>query len=383
MSQYYKPHVSYLLGKLEGIKEYLFKSDILDDYSSSIDSNLKSIFKQMFFKNVQMSYSGYTVDPKSGELEGKDLKGSFINAQTYGALDNMAASIYKFRTIPKSWEAITRDWDIKRVAHGTFSLKGNTRLAYNGNSSDLSDFELFELFQAVTGIVLPTDFVDVYKQVEGNDYRKVMLDAINVVVGLVENGTVADKQETTKNFPSELRVDHFKTLAPIGKVLSIVFGSNVANVVKNVTRKNNLPLFGLNSLAYNFPYIMWQHLSDNSSDNIYKDSFLYEQIGTKGNKKVFEQECLVLEPSVRSEVYYNGNLKSVDALTVSEVLRLAIMSDFYKKVTDDTAAMFDATPPTWNVRSVNWVPGSPIDCAAITPTASPFCTRRLVARLRP
>jgi hypothetical protein len=49
-----------------------------------------------------MSYSGYTVDPKSGELEGKDLKGSFINAQTYGALDNMAASIYKFRTIPKS-----------------------------------------------------------------------------------------------------------------------------------------------------------------------------------------------------------------------------------------------------------------------------------------
>ena len=337
MSQYYKPHVSYLLGKLEGIKEYLFKSDILDDYSSSIDPNLKSIFKQMFFKNVQMSYSGYTVDPKSGELEGKDLKGSFINAQTYGALDNMAASIYKFRTIPKSWEAITRDWDIKRIAHGTFSLKGNTRLAYNGNSSDLSDFELFELFQAVTGIVLPTDFVDVYKQVEGNDYRKVMLDAINVVVGLVENGTVADKQETTKNFPSELRVDHFKTLAPIGKVLSIVFGSNVANVVKNVTRKNNLPLFGLNSLAYNFPYIMWQHLSDNSSDNIYKDSFLYEQIGTKGNKKVFEQECLVLEPSVRSEVYYNGNLKSVDALTVSEVLRLAIMSDFYKKVTDDTA----------------------------------------------
>ncbi|MNE31075.1 hypothetical protein D3C80_1246230 [compost metagenome] len=27
----------------------------------------------------------------------------------------------------------------------------------------------------------------------------------------------------------------------------------------------------------------------------------------------------------------------------------------------DSSAMFDAVPPTWNVRSVNCVPGSPID----------------------
>ena len=30
-----------------------------------------------------------------------------------------------------------------------------------------------------------------------------------------------------------------------------------------------------------------------------------------------------------------------------------------------------ATPPVWNVRIVNWVPGSPIDWAAIIPTVSP------------
>ena len=30
-----------------------------------------------------------------------------------------------------------------------------------------------------------------------------------------------------------------------------------------------------------------------------------------------------------------------------------------------------AMPPVWNVRIVSCVPGSPIDCAAITPTASP------------
>jgi hypothetical protein len=31
-----------------------------------------------------------------------------------------------------------------------------------------------------------------------------------------------------------------------------------------------------------------------------------------------------------------------------------------------------AAPPMWKVRIVSWVPGSPIDCAAMTPTASPM-----------
>ena len=42
-----------------------------------------------------------------------------------------------------------------------------------------------------------------------------------------------------------------------------------------------------------------------------------------------------------------------------------------------------ATPPMWNVRMVSWVPGSPIDCAAITPTASPMLTGVPRARSRP
>ena len=33
-----------------------------------------------------------------------------------------------------------------------------------------------------------------------------------------------------------------------------------------------------------------------------------------------------------------------------------------------------ATPPVWNVRMVSCVPGSPIDCAAMMPTASPMPT---------
>ena len=42
-----------------------------------------------------------------------------------------------------------------------------------------------------------------------------------------------------------------------------------------------------------------------------------------------------------------------------------------------------AAPPMWKVRMVSWVPGSPIDCAAMTPTASPWLTGVPRARSRP
>jgi len=47
------------------------------------------------------------------------------------------------------------------------------------------------------------------------------------------------------------------------------------------------------------------------------------------------------------------------------------------------AAAPEAAPPIWKVRMVNCVPGSPILCAAITPTASPALTKWPLARSRP
>ena len=38
-----------------------------------------------------------------------------------------------------------------------------------------------------------------------------------------------------------------------------------------------------------------------------------------------------------------------------------------------------AMPPVWKVRMVSWVPGSPMDWAAMTPTASPSSMRWPVA----
>ena len=51
--------------------------------------------------------------------------------------------------------------------------------------------------------------------------------------------------------------------------------------------------------------------------------------------------------------------------------------------TVDCSAPRCAAPPIWNVRMVSCVPGSPIDWAAITPTASPIFTGVPRARSRP
>ena len=42
-----------------------------------------------------------------------------------------------------------------------------------------------------------------------------------------------------------------------------------------------------------------------------------------------------------------------------------------------------AMPPVWKVRMVSWVPGSPMDWAAMTPTASPSSIILPVASDRP
>ena len=59
------------------------------------------------------------------------------------------------------------------------------------------------------------------------------------------------------------------------------------------------------------------------------------------------------------------------------------MKPLLRASTLDCSATRVAVPPMWKVRMVSWVPGSPMDCAAMTPTASPSSTMRPEARLRP
>jgi hypothetical protein len=129
VSQYYNPHISYLIGKLEGIKKYIFESDL--------DSELKSVFRQMFVKNVRMKYMGYSYDYNSEKIEGKDLQSSPINTQTYSLLDTMASAIYRFRTQSNSaLENAFKNCKVtyKRGFNGSFTLfRGDNKITFANN----------------------------------------------------------------------------------------------------------------------------------------------------------------------------------------------------------------------------------------------------------
>jgi hypothetical protein len=62
-----------------------------------MDSTIRDIMKLMFFKNVQVAYRGYIVDPDTKDLSGKDLKGKLIDRQAYALMDSVASAIYKYR----------------------------------------------------------------------------------------------------------------------------------------------------------------------------------------------------------------------------------------------------------------------------------------------
>ena len=73
---------------------------------------------------------------------------------------------------------------------------------------------------------------------------------------------------------------------------------------------------------------------------------------------------------------------TLDELTTT--LRFLILTLASKAASiEDCSAPRWTAPPMWKVRMVSWVPGSPIDWAAMTPTASPMLTTVPRARSRP
>jgi hypothetical protein len=107
-------------------------------------------------------------------------------------------------------------------------------------------------------------------------------------------------------------------LNDLGRVLSIMYGSDVLNVVKNGAG-NSLPLYQMLCLAYRHKDI--HERIEKQGNSIYNDNIVYSNINN------------VLNPQIRSGVIHNGKFKSAAELTTDEVIHIAILYDFYKNLT--------------------------------------------------
>ena len=103
----------------------------------------------------------------------------------------------------------------------------------------------------------------------------------------------------------------------------------------------------------------------------------------------------ILDPKGILEEYLSPSLSDIFILpfllkTILLLNRSSIIFMFSNLTLPETGAIaLDcsteelAAPPMWNVLIVSWVPGSPIDWAAIIPTASPMFTGVPLARSLP
>ena len=336
VSSFYETHRTYLIGKLQAIKEFIF------DPNTGLDKELVDIFNNMFFKNVQMSYVAYTFDPIKDDFSGTDLKASVINQQTYALSGAVASSIYQYKINGKGpnhkYKVIK---DNSRLGEVEIEYNGKSfafRPATKTSSGITTDFEFSEfrdLFSDLFGYILPDNYIEVGKQINGDswDYKEELGEILRIGIKGYFGFGGFEWDEKERNFPTNLSSTWYKEFAKIGKIVSTIYGADTINVIKNVSKKNNLPLFGLNSLAYNFPFIMWNHMDEESDDNIYTDflwgSFLFDKVDDQGN---VIQKSIVGEPKVRSEILFNGKLKSASKLTVAEVAKLSMLNDFYQNL---------------------------------------------------
>jgi hypothetical protein len=114
----------------------------------------------------------------------------------------------------------------------------------------------------------------------------------------------------------------FGDLNELARVLSIMHGSEIINVVKN-GEGNNLPLYQMLCLAYRHDDI-YDHLTEQieNSPSPFHHNIIYQNINN------------VETPQIRSGILDSkGKFISSAAMTSNDVMQVAILDDFYDNLT--------------------------------------------------
>lgn len=334
INDYYEKHITYLTSKLRSLKKYIF------DENSDMDSTIRDIMKLMFFKNVQVAYRGYIVDPDTKDLSGKDLKGKLIDRQAYALMDSVASAIYKYRNNKTLFADFEAKWnngsEIKSINGVTTITKGDGYLKFKPSINGKRDLkvetnftfeEMKELIFDLFDYIIPEDYVRIGSQINSKAWNPV--DELGSLVRLGIMGIRGAGITFDNNFP--VLNDYKNHFMQMGKTLSVICGSSTMNVIKSINGKSNYPLYSLTSLAYNFPFLTRKHSEPGS---IYENHFLLDSVMRDPNGNEIFIPGLVGSPMTRSDIYINKQLKSPSKATVSELARISFLNDFLQNVLD-------------------------------------------------
>ena len=338
----YSDRTTFLNGKLKSIAHYLF--------NSGADSTIEAMFANMFFKTEPISYRTYSYDTDKGQIVGSNLRSSFINAQKFNVEDIVRSVTYLTRTSPSHKANLNALYNIiynkdgsvtitnkndyneyvtirlnkgaDKYVKGSFDGPGNTEFKKNV----IKDFLMF---------IVPDTYEQVGKSMEKDDWdwTQDFAPFVGIVAYSALKQRVNHNAISFKNNLVNLK-DYTDSTLRIAKKLSVIYGSETKNVVKNLSG-SNLPLYQLTNLSYNLPIVIDDVLEKVSA---YKDATAndpnheFDKIANENNLFIQARELLIA-PQVRQEVQYGNLTKPASKLTVKELLQLNVFHDFYEGFT--------------------------------------------------
>lgn len=342
-----KPYYTYLRGKLNGIKKYIYDGNMQED--------IKMMFTRMFMETVPLSYMQYGYFGK--EYKGATIKERWIMNQNYQVQKILNGRISNFRLNPKSWSVVKNrykiDFDqnynsqagdisvtVKNADNDDITLwfhyiwDKNRRLSITPKNDVTRNFTdegvLTDLIYDITGYLLTPEYVSYMKSRHPSKHE--LLDDFAPAIGLVimasdmnhTNNPIAQggyiSSETNGiNFS---RLGLYNALGEISTIDSLIKGSETNNTVHDVNG-NNLPTRGITSLAYQLRelYDAYARIPKGFSPAHYNLAYLNLQ--------------LLAEPIIREGVTIEGKGKKARQLLESELYECTIAYDFLEHLMGD------------------------------------------------
>ena len=317
-------HKTFLISKLRGIQKYI--------YDSRFEPIIKNMFTQMFFKTETVSYRAYSYDEDSRAVQARSLTSHFSDIQKLQLEDAIQGAAHLLRSNGTLKKKIKDKYRVQ-INNGVISLSDgsgnkaeivvinkNNKLSYKCKSG--SDHFVSQIISDVLFMTVPDTYVPVARQIDGKSDITV-LDDFATPLGIVLSNIFTNQG----NSGSVLDLKPYNTqLSNIGRKLSVIYGSETKNVVRNLSG-SKIPLYQLTNMTYNTMSILEdckEWAKDHPEwEDIYKDQLFIRYPG------------LLVAPQVRNEIRIGDQIKPSSKLTVKELVNISALEDFYKPLLQD------------------------------------------------
>lgn len=308
-------HITYLTNKLRGIKHFI--------YGNKIPDELKIVFTHLVEKTVPSSYIQYDIVGTDATVKYLTERSILLQRTFLNECVDTAAEYWKVNKTLYDTLLKDKGYTIKvqQTASNTYVVNiNNQTITISGGqygSIQLSgEIEnIVDIVEDIAQLFISEDTLRVGEQLYGTtNLTKLYAPVIASII-------VKSQLESASDFKTP-----FGPMQELARVLSIMHGADVINVVKN-GEGNNLPLYQMLCLSYRH-HDIHKRLEEDRQNRDIQTPYFYNIAYNNINH--------IRAPQIRAGVLAkDGTYKTAASLSADEVMHLAILHDFYDNLTTE------------------------------------------------